>query len=69
MEKTLCAECQKSTKKFTVTKDWEGRQYHKKCYKQLQQKKEAIEFMKRMDCKFGTNMYNNYLAAPQKSLL
>lgn len=31
-----CELCKKPIKKFTVTKDWKNRQYHKCCYKMME---------------------------------
>jgi hypothetical protein len=44
-----CVHCKKTIKKFTVSKDWSNRKYHKKCYKQLQE----IEAVKRMVIKLS----------------
>ena len=32
MTRILCKFCKKPLKKFTITKDWEKRKSHKKCY-------------------------------------
>jgi len=43
-------------KKFSVTKDWKGRKYHKKCFNQMQKMNELKLFCKLMDEKHGTDV-------------
>ena len=35
MDKPKCPDCNATLKKFTVTRDWNGRKFHLKCYDRI----------------------------------
>lgn len=57
-EKPKCQLCEKTLKSFTATTDWNKRKYHKACYRKTK-KEDTIEWLKRMDIIYGTNMSGN----------
>lgn len=48
-ERPKCERCEKPIRKFTVTKDWDSRRYHKKCWEEMQEIKQMYERMDEYD--------------------